>query len=400
MKKRVSFPIKDTKLFKEIASVIPNGVVIVNSKGEIMFFNKAAENIFQIPTEKAINRFVLDVLPNTGSGLLDVIQSGVGVSGKVLRGKIVTLVANISPIKVDGKIIGAVSVFQEISEIVRISDELHSVKKLNLRMEAIIESCYDGLFITDGDGNVIKVNKASLRLNDLKEKDVIGRNVRELVEEGFFDTSVTIEVLRKRVPVSFIQSVRSGRKLLITGNPVFDGNGEIIYVVTSERDVTLLEELKERIKESEREMREIKTIDIVAKSKKLLNALETALKVARFNSTVLILGESGVGKELFAKIIHEGSQRKDKAFIDIDCSAIPETLIEAELFGYEKGAFTGAKPEGKPGLVELANGGTLFLDEIGELPQNIQVKLLKFLDHMEFARLGGTKKRKVDAMAI
>lgn len=193
-------------------------------------------------------------------------------------------------------------------------------------MEAIIESCYHGLFIADGDGNVIKVNKASLRLNDLKEKDVIGRNVRELVEEGFFDTSVTIEVLRKRVPVSFIQSVRSGRKLLVTGNPVFDDNGEIIYVVTSERDVTLLEELKERIKESEREMRQIKTIDIVAKSKKLLNALETALKVARFNSTVLILGESGVGKELFAKIIHEGSQRKDKAFIDIDCSAIPETL--------------------------------------------------------------------------
>lgn len=343
---------------------------------------------------------MLDVLPNTESGLLDVIQSGVGVSGKVLRGKIVTLVANISPIKVDGKIIGVVSVFQEISEIDRISDELHSVKKLNLRMEAIIESCYHGLFITDGDGNVIKVNKASLRLNDLKEKDVIGRNVRELVEEGFFDTSVTIEVLSKRVPVSFIQSVRSGRKLLITGNPVFDGNGEIIYVVTSERDVTLLEELKERIKESEREMREIKTIDIVAKSKKLLNALETALKVARFNSTVLILGESGVDKELFAKIIHEGSQRKDKAFIDIDCSAIPETLIEAEIFGYEKGAFTGAKPEGKPGLVELANGGTLFLDEIGELPQNVQVKLLKFLDHMEFARLGGTKKRKVDAMAI
>ncbi len=142
----------------------------------------------------------------------------------------------------DGEIIGGVSVFQEISEIDRISDELHSVKKLNLRMEAIIESCYDGLFITDGDGNVIKVNKASLRLNDLKEKDVIGRNVRELVEDGFFDTSVTIEVLRKRVPVSFIQSVRSGRKLLVTGNPVFDDNGKIIYVVTSERDVTLLEE--------------------------------------------------------------------------------------------------------------------------------------------------------------
>ena len=239
-----------------------------------------------------------------------------------------------------------------------------------------------------------------MRLNDLKEKDVIGRNVRELVEDGFFDTSVTLEVLRKSVPVSFIQSVRSGRKLLVTGNPVFDDNGIIIYVVTSERDVTLFEELKERIKESEMEMREIKSIDIIAKSKKLLNALETALKVARFNSTVLILGESGVGKELFAKIIHEGSQRKDKTFIDIDCSAIPETLIEAELFGYEKGAFTGAKPEGKPGLVELATGGTLFLDEIGELPQNVPVRLLKFLDHMEFTRLGGTKKRKVDAMVI
>ncbi|HEY7534581.1 MAG TPA: sigma 54-interacting transcriptional regulator [Thermodesulfobacteriota bacterium] len=400
MEKRDKFSIGDLRLFKEIVSVIPNGVVIVDSKGGIMFFNKAAENIFQIPMEKAINRFILDVLPNTGKGLLDIIQSGVGVNGKILRGKRVTLVANISPIKIGKGLIGAVSVFQDISEIDKISDELQSVKKLNRRTEAIIESCYDGLFITDGNGKVIKANKASLRLNDLKENDVIGKNVSQLVEAGFFDISVTIEVLRKRMPVSFIQSVRNGRKLLVTGNPVFDDSGKIIYVVTSERDVTLLEELKERIKESEREMRRIKSIEIVANSKEIKNALETALRVARFNSTVLILGESGVGKELFAKIIHDGSQRKEKPFIDIDCSAIPETLIEAELFGYEKGAFTGAKPEGKLGLIELANGGTLFLDEIGELPHNLQVKLLKFLDHMEFTRLGGIRKRKVDVRVI
>jgi len=115
-----------------------------------MFFNKAAENIFQIPTEKAINRFVLDVLPNTGSGLLNLIQSGVGVSGKILRGKRVALVANISPLKMDGEIIGGVSVFQEISEIDRISDELHSVKKLNLRMEAIIESAMTDFLLLMG----------------------------------------------------------------------------------------------------------------------------------------------------------------------------------------------------------------------------------------------------------
>jgi transcriptional regulator with PAS, ATPase and Fis domain len=198
----------------------------------------------------------------------------------------------------------------------------------------------------------------------------------------------------------------------VTGNPVFDEKGEIRLVVVNERDITELNRLRNELEESRQLTRryqwELSNLQshqeilsrLIFRSKAMQRVVETAMKVAKVSSTVVIQGESGVGKGLLAKIIHQASLRRDGPFIRVDCGAIPESLIESELFGYEEGAFTGARPKGKPGYFEMADGGTLFLDDIGELPLNVQVKLLRFLEDNEVIRIGGTQTKQLDVRVI
>ncbi len=206
---------------------------------------------------------------------------------------------------------------------------------------------------------------------------------------------------------------RSKKHLLLTGTPVFDEKGNISLVVVNERDMTNLNALQgqldqtrmvtEKFKDelAELNMLELKKQEIIAESEEMRQVLRVALKLAHLEaSNILILGESGTGKGLLAKFIHKNSKRGKKPLIQINCAALPENLLEAELFGYEKGAFTGAREQGKVGLFELAHGGTLFLDEIGDLPLPVQAKLLKYLDDQEIMRLGGTKPKKVDCTII
>jgi transcriptional regulator with PAS, ATPase and Fis domain len=233
----------------------------------------------------------------------------------------------------------------------------------------------------------------------------------ELVDQGFIDRSVTLEVIRTKSVVNMLQQ-RVGRKLITTGTPVFNADGELIRVVVSERDVTEIDTLQRELEEQgaikdqfrhqmlEMQQLELESRRVIAKSPTMLKALRQALKVSTVDSSVLILGESGVGKGLFADLIHKNSNRSGKPLIKINCGAIPESLIESELFGYEKGAFTGAQTGGKPGYLELADGGTLFLDEIAELPPASQVKLLRFLEDGRVTRLGGTKSRTVDVRIL
>ncbi|NLX61956.1 MAG: sigma 54-interacting transcriptional regulator [Tissierellia bacterium] len=173
-----------------------------------------------------------------------------------------------------------------------------------------------------------------------------------------------------------------------------------IRKVINERDKALQE-----LEKAEKELKVKKSLnkafpDIVGDSKEIENVKKLALKAAKTNSTVLILGESGTGKTILARAIHENSERKDKAFVHVNCGAIPPNLLESELFGYEKGAFTGARSEGKRGLFEIANGGTIFLDEIGDLPIDLQVKLLQVLQNRYFYRVGGTERVEVDVRII
>jgi PAS domain S-box-containing protein len=279
-------------------------------------------------------------------------------------------------------------------------------------LNAIIDSSYDGLWICDHNGIVMRINHASERINEIDRRQVLGKKMEDLIKEGLIDRSVTLEVLKRRTIVTLIQQIRNGKQILITGNPIFNEQGKISMVVANERDITELNRLRYELEESRsltsKYLSEINQLhnqnslltEIHVRSKVMHKVFHTALKVAQVDSTVLIQGETGVGKGFFAKLIHRASKRKDGPFIRVDCGAIPEPLVESELFGYEEGAFTGARPKGKPGYFEMACGGTLFIDEVGELPLNIQVKLLRFLEDTEVVRVGGTTAHKMDARII
>jgi PAS domain S-box-containing protein len=391
---------------------IYNGIVAIDKDGIINYFNKTAERIFNISAHEALNRHILDVIPHTSGKVLDCFKTGKPFYGEKLRGEEVTLIANINPVICDGKISGAISVFQDISEIEKISRELDLFKNMKIWLDTIIDSSYDGLWICDHEGKVLRINKASERINGVKAEQVIGKNMKELIAEGLFDKSVTLEVLKRKTSVTIIQQIKKEKKILVTGNPILNENGEIAFVVTNDRDISELDQLRSQLQEaqalasrysskiSELEMKGVDLSNIIFRSEEMQRIIEMALRVAHVDSTILLLGESGVGKGMIAKLIHKESSRSNGPFIRVDCAGIPESLIESELFGYEKGAFTGAKPEGKPGLFELANNGTLFLDEIVEIPLSSQSKLLRFLEDHEIVRVGGIVPKGIEVRII
>jgi len=287
------------------------------------------------------------------------------------------------------------------------------IVKLNcIELDAIIEASFDGIYITDGKANTLKINKSYETITGIKRKGMINRNMYELEKEGYISKSATLMVLKNRKSNTIEQEFSTGKKVLVSSNPIFDEKGNISMVVTNVRDITELYELQDQLaknmKLTEKYYSEIEAMriqylnltDMIAKDKIMLDLLEVAKRVANVDTTVLILGETGVGKEEIAKFIYKNSTRRDKNFIKINCGAIPQNLIESELFGYVKGAFTGANKEGKMGLFEVADGGTVFLDEIGELPLDIQVKLLNVLQEGEVERVGAVKPIKIDVRLL
>jgi PAS domain S-box-containing protein len=293
------------------------------------------------------------------------------------------------------------------------ADDNDSDARYRLRqLYDVIESSYDGIYITDGEATTILVNRAYEKITGMKREQMLGKNMEYLEKHGIVSKSATMLVLKSKKTVTIEQEFKNGKKVLVSSNPIFDTDGNITMVVTNVRDVTELYELKEQLEKnmelnkkyySEIEMMRKQVLgnaDIIAQDKKMIDVLEMAKKVAKVDATVLLLGETGVGKEEVAKFIHKNSNRINNAFIKINCGAIPGNLIESELFGYEKGAFTGANKEGKIGMFELADKGTLFLDEVGELPLDMQVKLLRVLQENEFNRVGGTANIKVDVRVI
>lgn len=280
---------------------------------------------------------------------------------------------------------------------------------------SIIQSSYDGIYVADKHGNGVLVNKAYSRITGISPDDLLGKNMKEVVENGLVSESVTFKVLEEKKPITISQIV-NGKEVLVTGNPVFDQDtGEIAYVVTNMRDISELNRLKYELKKSRaltqkylneiedfknKEIFQLHLDGIVAHDKEIIKVLKLAEKVAKVDSTVLLLGESGVGKEVLVKLLHKASHRSKNPLIKVNCAAIPANLLESELFGYEKGAFTGADQKGKPGLFEQANGGTIFLDEIGDMPFDLQAKLLRVLQEFEVTRIGGRQTIKVDVRVV
>ncbi len=280
------------------------------------------------------------------------------------------------------------------------------------RLDAIIENSYDGIYITDGQAITLRINRAYETITGMKAEEVLGRSMWELEKAGTIDRSGTLIALSQRRPVTMEQEFRTGRRALISSAPVFDDLGNIVMVVTNVRDMTDLYHLQQKYQEkkelSEKLYSEIEfarnqvlnSADLLAVDARMLEMLDLVRRVAVRDTTVLLLGETGVGKEKVAKYIYKNSARRDGRFLTVNCGAIPPNLMESELFGYEKGAFTGANRNGKPGLFELADKGTVFLDEVGELPKDMQVKLLRVLQERSVTRIGGDRAIPVDVRVL
>ncbi len=389
-----------------------NGIIVINNEGIITIYNQAATKIIGGERKNALGKKAQKFLPN--QGLLEVLKTGQPQIAQKFKIGEKTVISNRTPLLKNNNIIGAVGIFQDISDLENIAQELEYTKKLNRELDTIIESVTNGLYITDGEGYTTRINSTYEKITGIKAEDVMGKHMEKLVEDGYYSESVTLHVLQEREPVTIAHEIKTGKEVMVTGTPVFDDDGNIIRVVTTVRDMEALSRMKKELKESKKlndryyneleqlRLQQLKLDDVVIQSPKMQKVADLAIRSGQFNSTVLISGESGTGKEVLTRIIHKSSQDNNKngSLIKVNCGAIPNNLLESELFGYEKGAFTGAKEEGKPGLFELAEDGTLFLDEVGELPLKLQVKLLRALQEGEFMRVGGTENIKINTRII
>ena len=392
-----------------------HGVIATDKDGRIQFVNKRAREILKFIKTKMNGVHIAKLLPKTSEMVAQCLATGKPQLERQIAGKRVNLIVNINPIIENKTVTGCVCNFLRLDEFESTAWKLESFDFLDRQFKTVFESSSDGIWICDKTGRVVLINKASEKLGGIKKEDIIGTKVSNLVKKKkLYSNYVTDEVIQTKRVVSQLQHVKNTKKtVLCTGIPVFDRNGRVSLVVINERDITQLEALKIQLEETRKEkdrykneltelsMLELKRQKIVSESDQMREILKTALKLARLEVTdILLLGESGTGKGLLAKFIHNNSKRKKKPFIQINCAALPENLLEAELFGYEKGAFSGAREQGKPGLFELAHEGTLFLDEIGELPFSVQAKLLKYLDDHKVQRLGGIKTKSIDCIII
>jgi len=268
----------------------------------------------------------------------------------------------------------------------------------------ILDSISDAIFIDDAQGFTIWINKASEELYKIKRKDVIGKHVSFLEREGIFTPSVARIVMEQKKEVSIIHQNKDGKRLLTTGIPIMDADNNITKIITTTHDTTELVNLQNELESVQNALSGLNTQEgfsgIVANSPSMYNVIQLTRRLSDVDSTVLITGESGVGKGVIARLLHENGSRKNYPFIKLNCGAIPENLIESELFGYESGAFTGSRKEGKKGLFETADKGTIFLDEISELPLNLQVKLLQVIQEREIVRVGGVESIPINVRII
>ena len=390
---------------------IHNGLLMIDMDGNIIKVNKAAERLLGVTGEQVLGLPIHQVFPESKlPRVLHTQEAQVSQEQSVDR---YTLVVNRSPVYDNlGRLVGAVAVFQDITELESVSRELSKIKELKNELEAVFDASYDEIYVTDGTGTTTSINKVGESYYGVKAEEMVGKNVRELEKLGYFSPSVVDIVLEEKRRITIPQKTKTGKQLIVTANPVFEQDNNIIRVVVNSRDVTELTNLRQKLQDTEKlaetyrnqimQMKEKhdESLTIIADSDQMKQILEMVTRVAQVESTVLMLGESGVGKGVLAKKIHDLSKRAEGRFITINCGAIPENLLESELFGYEPGAFSGARKEGKKGLIEMVHKGTLLLDEVGELPLSLQVKLLTVIQERKVMRVGGSESKSVDIRII
>jgi len=398
--------------YKSIFNESNKCIIVTNQEGLVIFVNEKAEKNLDLIGSKIVNRHVKNVLPPIKTLVAQCLETGSPQFGEYLTERKRKLIVEVCAIGTGKSIKGCTCFFTSESNVETMSWTLESIKQLQNQWDAIFSSSTVSIWLFDGNGKILNVNKVGEELNGVKAEAMIGKYLHEI--KDMYDVFVTPQVIQSKRQVTILQYIKRTKKyILVTGTPVFDETGGIVLVVVNGHDMTQLNALQEEVEQKrmmaekfQDEFAEMTTVEmrnheIIAENKKMKQVMRTAFKLARMGaSDILLLGDSGTGKGLLAEFIHASGHRKGDPFVQINCAAMPESLLEAELFGYEKGAFTGADQSGKIGLFELAQRGTLFLDEIGDLSFSLQAKLLKYLDDHQVMRLGGTTVKKIDCTII
>jgi PAS domain S-box-containing protein len=380
-----------------------DAMIGVDRTGRVNLFNEAAAKLTGVSVQDALHRRIEEVLP--GSRLPRVLATGEPELNRLQRIGQTEVVTNRMPVRDEqGELAGAIAVFRDVTELRQLAAEVTNLREVQTLLEAIIQSTQDAISVVDAEGRGMMINPAYTRLTGLTAEEVIGKPADVDIAEG---DSMHMRVLATGQPVRNVP-MKVGpmrREVIVNAAPIRVG-GEVRGSVAVIHDISEIKRLTEELERAQQMLQTMHATakyrfdDIVGHSPAMALAIEQARRAAATPATVLLRGESGTGKELFAHAIHNESARRRGPFVRVNCAALSESLLESELFGYEEGAFTGARRGGRRGLFEAASGGTLFLDEIGELSLATQAKLLRALQEREIVRVGGTKPVPVDVRVI
>lgn len=393
-------------VFSQALKSAHNGILVINADGEIVYMNPKAEQLFKCQADVFLGKHVYSLFPN--SPLPEVVRTGKTLLACREKFGENIVVVNRTPIIVAGRIVGAVSVFQDITELESISEELNHTKKLQATLEAIVENPYEGMIVVDENSIVTLINQFYADALGIAREEILGKNILEITPHSQMPDIIRTGQAR----IGDLWKVND-HEFMIMRIPIMK-DGKVIGAIGKSlfKDIPLAIQFAKKLVQLENDLlsykQELRTIhhsrstidDLIGKSAKITDIKNLIMRAANTSSTVLITGESGTGKEVVSNLVHNAGARKDGPFIKINCSAIPESLLESELFGYTEGAFTGASKGGKPGKFEQANHGTLFLDEIGDMSVSMQTKILRAIQEREIERVGGTQPIRVDVRII
>jgi len=348
------------------------GILVIDAHGCIQYVNRLVKQMLncEIPVGSSLQT----IEPRITDEVFSCIKKGQKKHTFSIKKQEKTIEITVSLVQHDNVTKGALCFIRILEEIEAAAWELPNIKSMKLQFEAVLGHSYYGIYILDGLGTVLKVNDVGVDLIGVKKKEIIGINIRDLVKRGIIDKPLTPSIIKTKKPlIRPIYVKKSNKFIMSSGIPVLDKNGNIKFVVVIEHDMTIVKQLRTQLEQanqiaetikselSERNLLMLKSNEIVADSPSMKQVLSILLKLSKMDvSNILIVGESGTGKGYLSRFIHENGNRKNRPFISINCAALPEMLLEAELFGYEKGAFTGASDAGKAGMFELANQGTIF----------------------------------------
>lgn len=393
------------KSFFEPLADLPIAVVAVNKMGYISFFNAMAGYFLGIPTSFALHKPLESIMPNCD--ISDVLETGLTVhdrqefrNGRLLK-------CSLFPIQFSGKIMFGVKVMQDVSEKIALETELSKIREKYEMLDIMLDQSFEELGAVDDSGRLFYLTRKSALNLGVDREEAIGKDItilnpkcllKKVAHTGIMELAEISRRNKKSVPVVVTPLIKDEVLKGAVCKSIFTNIQEATSFIS--RIVKL--DSRNGPQDAPKKVRNCKFTfeDVLGTSKAILLAKKRALQAAQGDSNVLITGESGTGKELFAQGIHMAGLRRHGPFVAINCSGIPENLLESELFGYESGSFTGAKRGGKPGKFELSQNGTIFLDEAADMSMGMQAKLLRVIQEREFVRVGGTHTYELDVRII